>query len=431
MTPTIQLRALHAAQAQIRAEARRFNVLSCGRRFGKTELGLDEAIDGEKGLLEGYPVGWFAPNARFYEETWLEAQRILAPVIRRTQEQKKRLTLANGAVFECWDLEDPDSGRSRKYGKVIVDEAAKVPRLEQAWDQAIRPTLLDLGGNAWFLSSPRGFNYFKQLHDRGNVETIKKRDDWKSWTFPTHANPYIPADEIMRITVDMPELVHQQEILGRFVDLSSSTVQREWLKYGELPRHLAHVVSIGVDLAISTADSAAYTAIVVLARMADGRLYILSVRRFRKPFHAILKEIERAAADWRPDVIGVETNQFQAAVVQELVRTTNLPVRGISVNKDKLTRFQPVLARYEQGLVVHTPDLPREFEDELLAFPSGDFKDMVDALGLAYTCSPDPAGAGRVSSAGARTCFDPSVPEHSEEEIDQAPMFVEDTYARW
>lgn len=29
-------------------------LVSCGRRFGKTDFGLDEAIDGPKGLLEGY-----------------------------------------------------------------------------------------------------------------------------------------------------------------------------------------------------------------------------------------------------------------------------------------------------------------------------------------------------------------------------------------
>jgi len=401
MQTTIQLLALHPAQAQVRREARRFNVLACGRRFGKTDFGLDEAISGEKGLLDGYPVGWFAPNSRFYEEAWNAAVRTLGPITERKEEQKRRITLMNGAVFECWDLEDPDSGRSRKYGKVIVDEAALVGRLESSWEQAIAPTLLDFGGNAWFISSPKGFNFFKTLHDRGSAGHDKRRREWMSWAFPTAANPHLSPDEIARLGEEMPELVREQELGGKFVDLSSASVHREWVKYGERPPGMPCTISMGVDLAISLKDSAAYSAIAVLARVPDGRVFVLSVRRFRLPFHGILREIEHAAAQWAPAVVGIEANQFQAAVVQELLRTTKLPVRGITVQQDKLLRFQPLLARYEQGLVHHAPGLPAEFEDELFAFPFGEFKDMCDALGLAYSCCPSRPGTS-VASAGPR-----------------------------
>jgi predicted phage terminase large subunit-like protein len=407
MTPThctIQLRPLHPAQARIRAEAKRFNVVSCGRRFGKTDFGLDEAIDGPKGLLEGYPVGWFAPNSRFFEEAWNAAVRLLEPIIDKKQEQKKRITLVNGAVLEFWDLEDPDAGRSRKYGKVIIDEAAKVPKLELAWDQAIMPTLIDYAGNAWFLSSPKGFNFFKKLHDRGGHlgDPEQRRAEWMSWTFTSFDNPHIQREEIERIASEMPQLVRDQEIMGQFVDLAGASVQREWVKYGAMPPGEPGVISMGVDLAISTADTAAYTAIVTLARLADGRIFVLDVRRFRAAFHTILKEIQRAAEEMQPQIIAIEQVQFQAAVVQELLRTTKLPVQGVTVNKDKLMRFQPVLARYEQGLVHHVPGLPKEFEDELFAFPLGHYKDQCDALGLAYASLPSIEG-GHVVSMGEFT----------------------------
>lgn len=411
----LKLRPLHVAQAQIRAEADRFNVVSCGRRFGKTDFGLDEAIDGHNGLLDGYPVGWFAPNSRYFEETWVAAAQLLGPLTRRRQEQKKRITLVNGAVLEFWDLEDPDAGRSRKYGKAIVDEAAKVVKLEQAWQQAISPTLIDYGGDAWFLSSPKGFNFFKTLHDYGNPAAKGHRPNWKSWIFGSHANPHLQKGEIEAIAAEMPELVRHQEIDGQFVDLSGAQVHRDWVRYGEFPRLQTHTIAMGVDLAISLSDMAAWTAIVVLARFIDGTVYILHVKRFRLPFHSILREIERAAKAWSPEVIGIESNQFQAAVVQEMLRTTNLPVVGIQVAKDKLVRFQPLLARYEQGLVYHTPGLTPEFEDELFAFPLGEFKDMCDAEGMAFMCCPDPRGAS-VAYAGERMDFDRG--EREREEFD-------------
>jgi hypothetical protein len=40
----IELPAPHAAQRQVLAEAKRFNVLACGRRWGKSTLGVDRII---------------------------------------------------------------------------------------------------------------------------------------------------------------------------------------------------------------------------------------------------------------------------------------------------------------------------------------------------------------------------------------------------
>ena len=74
---------------------------------------------------------------------------------------------------------------------------------------------------------------------------------------------------------------------------------------------------------------------------------------------------------------------YQAVVVQELLRQTTLPIKGVTPDKDKVTRAQPLALRYEQGLVSHE-QLPSWFEDELLAFPQGAHDDSVDALVYAY-----------------------------------------------
>ena len=68
------------------------------------------------------------------------------------------MELLGGGVIEMWSLDSPDSGRGRAYGAVVIDEAAMIPNLEQAW-QAIRPMLTDLQGEAYFLSTPKGMNY--------------------------------------------------------------------------------------------------------------------------------------------------------------------------------------------------------------------------------------------------------------------------------
>ena len=59
-------------------------------------------------------------------------------------------------------------------------------------------------------------------------------------------------------------------------------------------------------------------------------------------------------------------------------------MRGVRPDKDKVTRFMPLAARYESGVICHARGLSPAFEDELLAFPVGEHDDQVDALSYAY-----------------------------------------------
>jgi len=95
--------------------------------------------------------------------------------------------------------------------------------LEHAWQESIRPTLTDLHGVAWFLSTPKGMNYFKILFDRGQD---CERDDWASWQIPTDANPAIDPEEIQAARLDMTEAAFSQENLALFVSWESSVFRR-------------------------------------------------------------------------------------------------------------------------------------------------------------------------------------------------------------
>ena len=161
---------------------------------------------------------------------------------------------------------------------------------------------------------------------------------------------------------------------------------------------------MGVDLAISTKDHADWTAAAVLARANDGTVWVLAVERLRATFHQVLGFIGAMAEQWHPRTVGVEAVQFQAAAVQELLRTTTLPVRAVHPGqRDKLTRFQPLEARYEQGLVRHAPGLPPDFERELLGFPVAEHDDQVDALSCAWDAfgSSTPSYSDAAAALGA------------------------------
>ncbi len=117
---------------------------------------------------------------------------IFEPVTISSSVQERQIRLVGGGVIDFWSLEHVDAGRGRKYGRVVVDEAGVVRDLETAWQQAIRPTLTDLRGDAWFLGTPKGRRHFFTLYQRGQSGDA----EWASWRFPTGFNPYIDPAEV-------------------------------------------------------------------------------------------------------------------------------------------------------------------------------------------------------------------------------------------
>ena len=217
---TITLPRLHPAQARIEREARRFNVADCGRRFGKDVMAVKKLIEP---ALRGYPVAWFAPTHKMLRETWRDVSFRLAPIATKMNEQELRIELLTRGVVDMWSLESDDTARGRKYKRVIINEAAMVAHLEDAWQKVIRPTLADYEGDAWFLSTPRGMNFFRTLYQWGQDAA---RPDWASWQMPTTANPFIKASEVEAARRELPERTFRQEFLAEFIEDGNGIFRR-------------------------------------------------------------------------------------------------------------------------------------------------------------------------------------------------------------
>jgi predicted phage terminase large subunit-like protein len=389
---------LHPGQRRVLDTPARFKVISAGRRFGKTLLAVEWLALMQGGAIDGKPVAFFSPSYKLMLDVWADMERTLKPVTRKANRTEMRIELMTGGVIDFWTLEDKDAGRGRKYSRLVIDEAAHARYLKDAWERAISPTLTDFGGDAWFISTPNGMNYFYELFKRGNDPEYP---DWAGFHMPTSANPHIDPAEIEQKRRELPDLVFRQEYLAEFVTFGGGLVKPEMLADAPCPPGLP--VVLGVDLAISERAGADYTAIVALARDPEtGIVYIKEAERHRCGFHEVLQRIKAAASRHSPRVIAVEQTQYQAAVVQELTRTTTLPVRGIRPDKDKVTRFLPVLTRYEQRMMRHDPSgVPAWFRDELLSFPECEHDDAVDALSHAFSAIG--MAATRPVAAGGRT----------------------------
>lgn len=208
----VSLPRLHPGQKRRRARIKeanaRFAVTMCGRRWGKT-------VDGEEwleeGAIAGEPCAWFAPTYKYLAEVWRSLSHRLRPVARKINETEKRIELLTGGVIECWTLDTPDAGRSRKYKRAVIDEAGIVRGLLPMWQEAIRPTLVDLKGSAWIYGTPKGRTHdFSQLFAKGE----SGEEGWLSHRAPTRENPYIPPEEIEAARRDMPPAAFLQEFEG-------------------------------------------------------------------------------------------------------------------------------------------------------------------------------------------------------------------------
>lgn len=404
----VDLPKLHPAQQKMIAEARRYNVAVCGRRFGKTFMSAEVLLNGrnKKGAVHGFPVAFYAPTYQTMLETWRTFCTLLKPLIQKKSEQDKRIDLITGGVVEFWSLDNPDAGRGRKYSVICVDEAAMIKRLEEAVTQNIMPLLLDYQGEAWFVSTPKGRNYFETLFQRGNPANPAQEDDWMSWQLPTWENPYISKDDVEKMRQTMPRLAFLQEIEAQFLSFAGTFVKAEHIQVGSPPSNLK--LYQGVDLAISMKENADYTAIVTVGVDDEtGKVWIVDAERRRVGFRGALEFIREKANRWRPVDIAVEVVQYQAAVVEELLRSTDLPVRKVRPDKDKLTRAQGLITRYENLLVWHSSALPIDFTNEILSFgPDCDHDDFMDAAVYAYMLTGDYGRARFLFPEGVESAAD-------------------------
>lgn len=264
----------HSGQTKVLSEAKRFNVLDCGRRWGKSMLAIRIMI---KSAFHGNPVGYFSPTYKLLEGTYSECLKRLDPFISKKHDNQF-IQLANGGKIEFWSLDNPNAGRSRKYKVAIVDEAAFVKDLWDAWTQSIRPTLTDMKGGAWFMSTPKGKNDFYKLWMRGQTG----EEGWASWQMPTSTNPFIDISEIYSAEKDLPALAFKQEYLAEFNDNVANPFGFQFIKQCTMPQSIEQPVCYGVDLA----KSFDWTVIIGLDRFGQVAYF----ERFQKDWN-ITKQI--------------------------------------------------------------------------------------------------------------------------------------------
>lgn len=406
-TATITLPRPHAAQARVISQARRFNVVNCGRRFGKTTLGLNRCADPD---VLRYPIGWFSPTYKMLLEVWREAAILFHPIEKRKNAQERRIEFITGGLLEFWSLDDINAGRGRKYRRIIVDEAAMVKLLMDHWQIVLRSTLADLQGDAWFLSTPKGRNGFWQLWQWGQDG---QRPEWASWQIPTHDNPYIAPAEIEAMRQSMPELIFNQEVMAMFLEDAGGVFRRVVDAATAVEQDKAQpggVYIFGVDWG-KLND---FTAVVVIDMSARRMVHL---DRFNQiDYQVQVGRLTALAERFKPVGIVAERNSMGDPIIEQLQRQ-GLPVLPFTTTNATKTRAIDELAMaFERGDITILNDQVligelQAYEMERLpsgmlrySAPPGMHDDTVMALALAWQGlaeMSEPAGAGVITDMEA------------------------------
>jgi len=258
-----------------------------------------------------------------------------------------------------------------------------------------------LQGDAWFLSTPKGLDYFHRLFALGQDPTQR---EWKSWQMPSSESPYISDSEIEAARHELPERIFSQEFLAQFLQIEGAGVFRGVSAVARLEPQRperGHQYVFGVDWGRSND----FTAISVIDATVGEQV---AMDRFTQiDFDFQTERLHEWASVYKPVQIIAEANSLGGPLTERLqtgyARLLDKPRPALPIyswtntNASKAAVIQRLALGIERGELtllndaVQTAEL-QAFESSVLpsgmiryGAPSGVHDDTVIALALAWS----------------------------------------------
>jgi phage terminase large subunit-like protein len=371
----------------------RFRVIAAGRRTGKSNYVIKRLLAKALEAPEGSAVVYVAPTlGQARQIAWDALQEQGKGVVKSAHVNNLDIVLTTGRKIHVRSAENPDTLRGLKLYYAAIDEAA-FTKDDTIWTKILRPALADLEGEADFISSPDGRNWFYELYEYAR----KGEDpDWAAFHFTTLDNPTIPVKEIEAAKKTLSTLVYKQEFEASFSTSGQEIFKEDWIKEGPEPKHGSYVLAI--DLAgfediqkgqtnKKRLDESAIA--VVKVSDEDGSWWIKDIIHGRWDIKETAVKILTAIREYKPVAVGIEQGSLKKAVLPyltDLMRKYNIYMHITELthgNRKKADRIVWSLqGRFEHGRIILNPKADLEdFKEQLLLFPSvGVHDDLVDAL---------------------------------------------------
>lgn len=207
----------HPMQREILLNPTRNQVVSLGRRAGKSQTGghklvpeyLRAFIEIEelkrRGLRREYWIvgPTYSDSEKEFRVVWNALERLGIQLDKpgsynNPESGQMRISALGGRfIIHAKSAQYPQTLVGEGLSGVVFSEAAKLK--PSVWIKYLRPTLADFGGWTYFGSTPEGRNWFYDLWEQGQDP---KRSDWASWRAPSWTNPYVYPDGVDELLLE-------------------------------------------------------------------------------------------------------------------------------------------------------------------------------------------------------------------------------------
>lgn len=191
-------------QVELHQRLRRFNIVICHRRFGKTHLAVNTLV--HKALtckLKQPRMFYLAPNyAQAKRIAWdiFKQYTSMIPGVEYNEAELRIDIPLNGARIQLLSAENPASIRGIYADFMVLDEYGDMA--PSVWSEAVRPALSDRLGGALFIGTVKGQNHFWDMY-----EQVRDGNDpeWFSALYKASETKIIPDSELESAKKTMSE----------------------------------------------------------------------------------------------------------------------------------------------------------------------------------------------------------------------------------
>jgi len=208
---------LHPKQKEIARSNARFKVIRAGRRGGKTKLETETmAYKGVSGKdrnvfyiaptqKQARSIIWESLKGRIGEFAKVHESRL--EMIVPTQDGGKSHIFVAG-----W--ENRENFRGQPAHHITFDETDTMRDFFIGWQEIFRPALIDTGGTADFIGTPKKENpNLRRLEKQAETDS-----EWAAFHFTSWDNPHLPRHELEKAREEMDAETYQQEIMAEYVE---------------------------------------------------------------------------------------------------------------------------------------------------------------------------------------------------------------------
>jgi predicted phage terminase large subunit-like protein len=383
-----------AMQEQVFSDKHQYVVLTKGRRAGGTQGAVNHIVEAmTESTIKCLWVDTIQSNlSRYYERYFVPLLNQLPRSLWSWNEQKKILKI-NDSYLDIRSAERPENIEGFGYHIIICNEAGIIfAQNSTLWFNSILPMTLDHKSQVFFIGTPKG-----KIDKTGNEHlfyTFYKKgssgDDpnWVSYNFDTYANPFLKEEDIKALEDEIPALIREQELGGKFIDANLDSIfKEEWFQFTEVlpkPEEIIRTI-ISFDTAFKTGSENDYSAGVVWLQTAS-KFIAIDLWVDRVTFPDLIKATTKLAGKYNPNCVVIEDKASGQSLIQSFQSST-LPVIPFVCSTDKISRCTAVTPLVQNKKVyLYKSKWNKTLINQCVLFPNGEFDDIVDAfcIGLLY-----------------------------------------------